>query len=142
MFVEGEAAGELMFYGRGAGGMPTASAVLGDLVDAATNVQRGTFRPVPSGPRARIRPIDDLESAYYIGVTVRDSPGVLSAVAGVFGRHNVSILAMQQDGSGDEANVAFITHTARERDVQATVAELRHLDEVSGIHSFLRVIGS
>jgi homoserine dehydrogenase len=142
VFVEGEAAGELMFYGRGAGGMPTASAVLGDLVDAASNLRRGTFRPVPSGPRARIRPIDDLESAYYVGLTVSDSPGVLSAVAGVFGRHNVSILAMQQEGSGDEAKRAFITHTARERDIQAAMAELRHLDAVNDIHSLLRVVGS
>ena len=145
VFVEGEAAGELMFYGRGAGGLPTASAVLGDLVDAAANLRRGTFHPVPSGPRARIRPIDELETAYYVGLTVGDHPGVLSTVAGVFGRHDVSILAMQQESvdeehDGVEAKVAFITHVAKERDIQATVAELRHLDEVNGIHSLLRVI--
>jgi homoserine dehydrogenase len=142
VFVEGGAAGELMFYGRGAGGLPTASAVLGDLIDAAANLRRRTFHPVPSGPRARIRPIDDLETAYYIGIRVSDHPGVLATVAGVFGRNDVSILAMQQEGSGDEAKIAFITHTARERDVQATVGELRHLDEVHDIHSLLRVIES
>ncbi len=142
VFVEGEAAGELMFYGRGAGGLPTASAVLGDLVDAAGNLRRGTNHPVPHGPRAKIRSIDGLESAYYVGVTVTDSPGVLSTVAGVFGQNNVSIRAMQQQGSGDEARVAFITHSANERDVQATLSGLRKLDEVSDIHSVLRVIGS
>jgi homoserine dehydrogenase len=142
VFVEGEAAGELMFYGRGAGGLPTASAVLGDLVDAAANLQRGTHRPVPSGPRAKIRSIDGLESAYYVGVTVSDDPGVLSTVAGVFGENNVSIRAMQQQGSGESAAVAFITHSANERDVQATLTGLRGLDEVSDIHSVLRVIGS
>ncbi|MCL4151364.1 UNVERIFIED_CONTAM: hypothetical protein GTU68_056052, partial [Idotea baltica] len=142
VFVEGEAAGEMMFYGRGAGGLPTASAVLGDLVDAATNLRRGTHRPVPFGPRAKIRSIDGLESAYYVGVTVLDSPGVLSTVAGVFGENNVSIRAMQQQGSGEAATVAFITHTANERDVQATLTGLRGLEEVSDIHSVLRVIGS
>ncbi|MEL6981577.1 MAG: homoserine dehydrogenase [Actinomycetota bacterium] len=144
VFVEGQAAGELMFYGRGAGGLPTASAVLGDLVDAAANLRRGTFHPVPSGPRARIRPIDELETAYYVGLDVGDHPGVLSKVAGVFGRHDVSILAMQQESPTDEAatgaKVAFITHVAKERDIQATVADLRHLDEVNDIHSLLRVI--
>jgi homoserine dehydrogenase len=142
VFVEGEAAGELMFYGRGAGGRPTASAVLGDLVDAATNLRGGTYRPVPHGPRAKIRSIDGLESAYYIGVTVTDSPGVLATVAGVFGQHSVSIRAMQQQGSSDAARLAFITHAANERDVQATLADLRTLDEVSDVHSVLRVIGS
>lgn len=142
VFVEGEAAGELMFYGRGAGGLPTASAVLGDLVDAATNLRRGTFRPVPFGPRAKIRSIDGLESAYYVGVTVTDNPGVLSLVAGVFGQHDVSIRAMQQQGSGDEARLAFITHVANERNMQATLTGLRQLGEVSDIHSVLRVIGS
>ena len=94
VFVEGDAAGELMFYGRGAGGRPTASAVLGDLVDAATNSQRGTYQPVPHGPRATIRPIDNLESAYYVGLTVTDNPGVLATVADVFGQHQVSILSL------------------------------------------------
>ncbi len=141
VFVEGEAAGELMFYGRGAGGLPTASAVLGDLIDAADNLRRGTHQSVPHGPRAKIRSIDGLESAYYIGLTVTDSPGVLSTVAGVFGRHEVSIRAMQQQDSGAEARVAFITHTANERNVQATLTGLRKLDEVSDVHSVLRVIG-
>ena len=142
VFVEGDAAGELMFYGRGAGGRPTASAVLGDLVDAATNRQRGTYQPVPHGPRATIRPIDNLESAYYVGLTVTDNPGVLATVADVFGQHQVSIRAMQQLGSGEEARLAFITHSANEANVQSTLADLRKLDQVGSVHSVLRVIGS
>lgn len=141
VFVEGAAAGELMFYGRGAGGRPTASAVLGDVIDAATNRLRGHHRPVPTGPRARIRPIDDLASAYYVNVEVSDSPGVLAAVAGVFGAHGVSIRSMEQQGLGSGARIAFITHGALERNLRATLADLRQLDVVAGIRSVLRVVG-
>jgi homoserine dehydrogenase len=141
VFVEGTSAGELMFYGRGAGGRPTASAVLGDLIDAAANKGRDTHRPVPSGPRAKIRPIDDLEGAYYVNLEVDDAPGVLSAVAGVFGRHGVSIRSMEQEGLGSEARIAFITHAAKERNLQATLHDLRGLDVVTDIRGVLRVIG-
>ncbi len=147
VFVEGQACGELMFYGQGAGGLPTASAVLGDLVDASLNLRRHTFHPVPSGPRARIRSIDALESAYYIGLTVEDNPGVMSAVAGVLATHDISIKTMQQQEAvpnedGDQARVALITHTALERDMQATLVDLRRLDDVCDVNSVLRVIGS
>ncbi|MFV0523128.1 MAG: homoserine dehydrogenase [Acidimicrobiales bacterium] len=141
VFVEGTASGELMFYGRGAGGRPTASAVLGDLIDAAVNRASGTHRPVPSGRRARIRPIDDLESAFYVNLEVDDAPGVLAAVTGVFGRHGVSIRSMEQHGSGSGARIAFITHAARERNLRSTLEELRRLDVVTDIRSVLRVIG-
>ncbi|MGI9614451.1 MAG: homoserine dehydrogenase, partial [Acidimicrobiales bacterium] len=141
VFVEGTAAGEIMFYGRGAGGLPTASAVLGDLIDAASNKARGAYRPVPSGQRARIRSIDDLESAFYVNLEVGDAPGVLAAVAGVFGRHGVSIRSMEQEGLGHGARIAFITHGARERNLQATLQDLRGLDVVTDIRGVLRVIG-
>jgi homoserine dehydrogenase len=141
VFVEGAAAGELMFYGRGAGGRPTASAVLGDVIDAAANRLRGHHRPVPTGTRARIRPIDDLASAYYVNLEVDDAPGVLSAVAGVFGAHGVSIRSMEQQGLGSGARIAFITHAALERNLRATLADLRQLDVVAGIRSVLRVVG-
>ena len=143
VFIEGEAVGELMLYGRGAGGMPTASAVMGDLIDAAHNLRAGgTGRTSPLG-RAAIRPIDELSSQYYLNVTVDDRPGVLAAVAAVFGAHAVSISSMeQQDLVGDDgARIVFITHTARERDVQDTLRGLRHLDVVRGIDTVLRVIG-
>jgi homoserine dehydrogenase len=142
VFVEGRAAGDLMFYGRGAGGTPTASAVLGDLIDASTNLRRETFHPVPAGRRARIRSVDMLSSAYYVNLETRDAPGVLAEVAAAFGRHQVSIRSMEQVGLDTEARIAFITHTALERDVQATLTDLRSLEVVSGIDSVLRVIES
>lgn len=141
VFVEGTAAGELMFYGRGAGGRPTASAVLGDVVDAAANRLRGHHRPVPTGARAKIRSIDDLASAYYVNLEVTDAPGVLAAVAGAFGSHGVSIRSMEQQGLGSGARIAFITHRAIERNLRATLADLRRLDVVAGIGSVLRVVG-
>ena len=141
VFVEGPAVGELMFYGRGAGGFPTASAVLGDLIDAAVNRARGSHASIGVLGKARIRPIDEVETAYYLNIDVFDRPGVLAAVAGVFGAHGVSIRSMEQEGLGDEARLVFITHIAREAAMQATVRDLHHLDEVDCITSVLRVIG-
>ena len=141
VFVEGEAAGELMFYGRGAGGAPSASAVLGDLIDAAHNLKSGGAGRAASPPRAVIRPIDELRSQFYLNVDVVDRPGVLAAVAEVFGRHDVSIRSMEQAGLGDEARLIFITHTALEADVQATVTGLHQLDAVKRVGSLLRVAG-
>jgi homoserine dehydrogenase len=141
VFVEGAAVGDLMFYGRGAGGAPTASAVLGDVIDAALNRTRGSHASVGALAKARIRPIDEIETAYYLNLEVFDRPGVLAAVAGVFGRHDVSIRSMEQEGLGDEARLVFITHVAREAAVQATIRDLHHLDAVDRITSVLRVIG-
>src|SRR5439155_1425308 len=84
-----EALGDLMLYGRGAGGRPTASAVLGDVIDAAANRRRGTHAPLGALSKARIRPIDELSSEYYVALEVVDRPGVLAEVAGVFGKHLV-----------------------------------------------------
>ncbi|MDQ1426811.1 MAG: homoserine dehydrogenase, partial [Acidimicrobiaceae bacterium] len=100
VFVEGDAVGELMFLGRGAGGMPTASAVLGDLLDAAHNLSSGGAGRTITRRPAKIFPIDELRSEYYLSVDVADRPGVLHAVAGVLGRHNVSIRLMEQVGLG------------------------------------------
>ena len=139
--VQGDAVGELMFYGRGAGGRPTASAVLGDLVDAAVNLTSGGPGRMGRLVRARIRSIDDLRSAYYICVEVADQPGVLASVAAVFGRHRVSIRSMEQHGLGDEARLVFITHESRERDVQATLRDLRGLEPVHEVGTVVRVVG-
>jgi homoserine dehydrogenase len=140
VFIEGESVGNLMFYGRGAGGQPTASAVLGDLIDAATNLRKNSSASVGTLVEARIRPIDEARSEYYLNLEVADRPGVLAAVAGVFGVHDVSIRAMEQEGLGDEARLIFITHTAREADVQATLHDLRDLDVVDRVGTLLRVI--
>jgi homoserine dehydrogenase len=141
VFVEGAAVGELMFYGRGAGGFPTATAVLGDLIDAAVNRARGSHASIGVLGKARIRPIDEVETAYYLNIDVFDRPGVLAAVAGVFGAQGVSIRSMEQEGLGDEARLVFITHIAREAAMQATVRDLHHLEAVDRITSVLRVIG-
>jgi homoserine dehydrogenase len=141
VFVEGGAAGDLMFYGRGAGGAPSASAVLGDVIDAASNRHRGVHAGMGVLTRPRVRPIDDLRSAYYLSLDVVDRPGVLAAVATVFGTHGVSIRSMEQIGLADEARLIFITHSANERDFRATLRDLRGLEAVRHVGSLMRVIG-
>ncbi len=140
VFVEGEAVGDLMLYGRGAGGRPTASAVLGDLVDAARGLVGGGAVWFPARSRVEVRPIDELEAQYYLTIDVLDRPGVLAAVASVFGAHGVSIRSMEQVDLGTEARLVFITHRAREADVQATLAGLRDVEAVARIGQLLRVI--
>jgi homoserine dehydrogenase len=142
VFIEGDAVGELMLYGRGAGGGPTASAVLGDLVDAAKNLAEGrkgatigTLAPKP------IRAIDEVSSQFYLLLEVADRPGVLAAIAAEFGRHGVSIRSMQQRGIGDDARLIFVTHKAREADLRATVAALGNVEQVHRVGSVLRVMG-
>jgi homoserine dehydrogenase len=142
VFVEGAAAGELMFYGRGAGGRPTASAALGDVIDAAANLRQGTSAGVPGLAQARIRPIDEVRSQYYLALDVADRPGVLQQVAAAFANHGVSIVQVLQVGMGVEARLVLVTHTALERDMQNTVAELRDLDAVDRVGTLLRVIGA
>jgi homoserine dehydrogenase len=142
VFVEGGAVGSLMFYGRGAGGSPTASAVLGDVIDAAVNLSKGTFASLGTFTRAKVLPIDETSSEYLISLDVADRPGVLHAVTGVFARHEVSIRAAEQEGNGPDARLVFITHLARESALQATVRELRELDVVRSVGSILRVVGA
>ena len=141
VFIEGEAVGDLMLYGRGAGGMPSASAVLGDLVDAAHNLRAGAAGRTSIPEPAVIHPIADTSSQFYLSLEVADRPGVLAAVAGIFGEHGVSIRSMEQEGLGDEARLIFITHTALERAMQATLADLRELDAVDRVGTVLRVVG-
>jgi homoserine dehydrogenase len=141
IFVEGAVSGELMLYGRGAGGGPTASAVLGDLVDASRNLRAGAPAPAPKRARSRVQPQADMRSAFYLNMDVADRPGVLAAVAKVFGDHNVSIRAMEQGGLTDEARIIFLTHVAREGDLLATIDELRRLQAVDRVSGVLRVIG-
>jgi homoserine dehydrogenase len=140
VFIEGDAAGELMLYGRGAGGVPTASAVLGDLIDAARNLRTGAPAPAPRRAPTPIRPLADLHSAFYLSLDVVDQPGVLATVAKVFGDRAVSIRAMEQVGLGEEARLIFLTHTAREGDMAATIADLADLDVVDRVGGVLRVI--
>jgi len=114
---------------------------LGDLLDAAHNLRVGGAGRTLALGRAHIRPIDEMTSQYYLNMEVADRPGVLAAVAGVFAEHGVSIRSMEQDGLGEEARLVFITHSAREKDVQATLHDLRGLDAVDRIGTLLRVVG-
>ncbi len=141
VFIEGDNAGELMLYGQGAGGRPTASAVLGDLIDAAHHLRTGAVGRVVPRVRPTIRPPDDLRCAWYLNIDVVDRPGVLAAVAQLFGDNGVSIRSMEQVGLGDEARLIFLTHVAREGDVQRTLSGLRSLDVVEHVGGVLRVMG-
>ncbi len=140
VFVEGDAVGELMFYGRGAGGDPTASAVLGDLIDASVNTAAGTAAILGIPGPADVVSIEQLLSAFYLSIDVADQPGVLADVAGVLAAHGVSISSLEQLGLGDNARIAFITHQAKEVAMDATLADLKNLNVVKQINSVLRVI--
>lgn len=142
VFIEGDAVGSLMFYGRGAGGNPTASAVLGDVIDAAVNLVKGTHGSIGSFAKATIRPIDETSSEYLLSMEVADKPGVLHAVTGAFANNGVSIRAAEQEGIGADARLVFITHVAKESDLQATVRQLREMDVVKQVGGMLRVVGS
>jgi homoserine dehydrogenase len=142
VFIEGDAVGELMLYGRGAGGMPTASAVLGDLVDAAKNLVEGRKGATIGTMSARpIRSIEHTESQFYLQMEVADRPGVLHAISGAFAEHGVSIRSMQQRERGDDARLIFVTHKAREADLRAAADAVAQLEPVHRVGSVLRVIG-
>ena len=141
VFVEGDKSGPLMWLGQGAGGEPTATAVLGDVLHAARNRVSGRH-DVPFSVDDRLVTVDEgeLTSVYYLSLDVLDEPGVLAQVASVFGRHDVSIQSMEQSGFASEARLSFLTHTARARDVAATLEELDHLASVDSIGACIRVI--
>src|SRR5712691_11362832 len=142
VFVEAESAGRLMFYGAGAGGQPTASAVLGDLVAVARNRIAGIHGPDHSTyAELPVLPMGDALTRYYVALDVADRPGVLAPVAESFARHNVSIKAVRQEGRGEDANLVIVTHTAREAELAATVAELGAMAAVRAVDSVLRVEG-
>jgi homoserine dehydrogenase len=142
VFIQADAAGDLMFYGRGAGSLPTASAVVGDIVTVARALLSGE-RPVNGQePQAKpIRPFDELIVQYYVLLDVVDQPGVLAGIASTFGAHQVSIKSVWQEGSGDSAQLLLITHAAQERNLQATLHDLRLLPPVSSVASVMRVEG-
>lgn len=191
VFVEGSTVGELMFYGPGAGGGPTATAVLGDLIDAslealdkksaplsdkpepheggfqdehlraenlaqaedvpeqqdseaAQSGEAGRNSEAADHPQVSILPMSELRTCYYLSVEVIDRPGVLAAVSGVFGKHDVSIRLMEQyelPNNPDDAHLVFLTHTAQEKNMQAAIRELQTLEVVRQVNTLIRVIG-
>jgi homoserine dehydrogenase len=140
IYVEADAAGELMFYGRGAGSLPTGSAVVGDVIDVARNLLQTARGPRESGHRSkRLRPIEELQTQYYVLLDVEDTTGVLAAVAMAFGAHDVSIAQVWQEGAGDHAQLVLITHRAQESALRATVAHLEETEGVRAVANVLRV---
>ncbi len=143
VFVEAASAGKLMFYGPGAGGSPTASAVLGDLVAVARNALSGARGAGASSYAAlRVRPMGEVVTRYHISLDVADRAGVLAAVANAFAEHDVSIRTVRQEGHGDDASLVVVTHTATDAALQSVVEQLRGLDSVRAVASVMRVEGS
>ena len=142
VFVEAESAGQMMFYGRGAGGAPTASAVLGDVVAAARNRVSGGRGPGESTYAAlEVLPIDGALTRYYVNLDVADKPGVLASIAQAFADNGVSIQVVRQDGHGDDAGLIVRTHLATEGALRQTVDRLRTLDSVKQVVGVMRVEG-
>jgi homoserine dehydrogenase len=146
VFVEAEAAGQLMFYGQGAGGAPTASAVLGDLVAVARNRVAGGRGPRESAHAdLPVQPMGRTPTRYHISLDVDDRAGVLATIAGLFARHEVSIATVRQEtaptgfAKGTGARLVIVTHAAPDAALAATVAALGELDEVLGVDRVLRV---
>jgi homoserine dehydrogenase len=146
VFITGDNVGNLMFYGRGAGQLPTASAVWSDTLDIARRVAHGipaldvelpsvSERPLP------LRGMDEIRSAYYLRVMAMDRPGVLAQVAGILGRHDISLLSVLQKGRahGEAVPVVMMTHDARERDMRGALAEIDKLAVVAGRTRMIRV---
>ncbi|MFF2315741.1 homoserine dehydrogenase [Arthrobacter sp. NPDC058097] len=149
VFVEAENAGELMFYGQGAGGTPTASAVLGDLVSAARRIVLGGPGRIESTTgHVPALPIDAATTSYYIGLDVADQPGVLAKIAQLFAEHGVSIEIMRQtihrdaDSNVESAELRIVTHRASEAALAATVEAVKGLDVINSVTSVLRVEGA
>ncbi|HWI42309.1 MAG TPA: homoserine dehydrogenase [Nocardioides sp.] len=143
VFVESEAAGQLMFYGPGAGGSPTASAVLGDLVTVARNHRQGTRGVGESAYADRaVLPMGETLTRYHVAIDVEDRAGVLAAVAQAFAEHGVSIQTVRQEGRGDDAQLVVVSHEATDAALAATVAEIQDMDSVREVTSVMRVEGT
>ena len=144
IFVVAEHAGRLMFYGNGAGGAPTASAVLGDVVGAARNIVHGgrapgmsTYASLPVADFGRVR------TRYHVDMIVEDRPGVLAEVSSTFSAHGVSLKTVRQEEAGDDgARLVVITHHAEEHDLEATVDGLLSIDAVKTVRSVIRMEGN
>jgi len=142
IYVIGDAVGETMFFGEGAGSLPAASAVVGDIIEAARHIERGCSGLVgcTCSESLPICDIADLESSYYIRLRAADEIGVLAAIAGVFATRGVSLASVIQRQTGDGgAEIVWITHRATERDVRSALAVIDSLEAVRGVGTVLRV---
>lgn len=150
VYVDGETLGATLYYGQGAGSLPTGSAVVSDIVEIARNIMSCSNGRVPPASfvadarfSRRIRPIAEIESLYYLRFTVRDEPGVLSKISGILGSYNISISSMIQQGRkmGEGVPLVMMSHMAKERGLQAALAEINRLDCISGETLLIRVEG-
>jgi len=142
IYVVGDSVGETMFFGEGAGSLPAASAVVGDLIEVARRIQSGCAPLVgcTCTESLPVRDIAQLETGYYVRLEVADKSGVLAAVASVFGEHDVSIASViQKRAEAGIAEIVYVTHTARESAVRSALAEIEGLDSVDTIAAVIRV---
>ncbi len=140
IYVEGDCVGSTLYYGRGAGSMPTGSAVVADIVDIAKGINT---MPVDFSEKYTIKPMQEIESMYYFRFNALDRPGVLSKISGVFGEHNISIASVIQKGRSKAGAVPLVilTHKAKEKDVLRALEEIDKLPVVSDKSVFIRVEG-
>lgn len=148
VYVEGDAIGSALYYGKGAGEMPTGSAVVSDIVDIARNIKTGAVNRIqgmgmPEKPDLKIKKMEDIYSSYYFRFSALDKPGVLSKISGVLGAHNIGIKSVIQKGRGKEKAVPLVmmTHEAKEKDVVYALKEINKLSVVSGRTMYIRVEG-
>ncbi|NMB24133.1 MAG: homoserine dehydrogenase [Firmicutes bacterium] len=144
IFVRGDAVGELMFYGRGAGDLPTGSAIIADIVDVLRNRRRDSHHRVETlWTHIPVKPMDDVGTRYYVRLHAQDKPGVLAQVAASFGAEGVSIESMIQQGRGQDQPVpiVFITHEVEERQMQASLKRIATLPSIKDIANVIRVEG-
>jgi homoserine dehydrogenase len=147
IYVEGDATGSTMYYGRGAGSVPTGSAVVSDIADIARNIQKNAIGRVPTIPNiageVRIRKMDDIASRYYFRFSALDKPGVLSKISGILGNHNISITSVIQKGRmvGEAVPLVVLTHEAKEKDMRQAIEEIDKLQVVMGKTVIIRVEG-
>lgn len=149
LFVQGNAVGNTLFYGRGAGDMPTGSAVVADVMDIGRDIISGCGHRMPvtafrDRQQLKVRKMEDITSCYYLRFAARDKPGVLSKISGVLGKNNISIESVIQKGRGGASAVPLVmmTHEAIERNVRKALDEIDTLDCVDGATMFIRVEGS
>jgi len=148
VYVRGDAVGDTLYYGRGAGDMPTGSAIVSDIVDIARNIKKNTIGRIPGiktvkGGESRIKKIEDIEAMYYFRFTAFDKPGVLSKISGILGSCNISIASVIQKGRriGEAVPLIVLTHTAKEKDVIRAVSEIDKLPVVADKTLYIRVEG-
>jgi len=148
VYVRGDAVGDTLYYGRGAGDMPTGSAIVSDIVDIARNIKKNTIGRIPGiktvkGGESRIKKIEDIEAMYYFRFTAFDKPGVLSKISGILGSCNISIASVIQKGRriGEAVPLIVLTHTAKEKDVIKAVSEIDKLPVVADRTLYIRVEG-